>query len=280
MTGADKLPSFLVIGAVKAATTWLTVQLQENPGIFMPNPEPHFFSNEYHRGLDHYRHLFSAAAPGQLIGEKSADYLAHPEAPHRAAELLPKARLVVLLRDPVERAYSDYKMLYRRGTIRGLPDEWLRPGSSQTRFLEGGRYAHHLRRWLDHFDHSQLCALLYDDARTSPRETLATVCSHIGIASNYSERIGSKAVNNGSARLLPLGVRKWLAPLKPFAQPLRGTAGFEKVRGLLAREVRYPPLLPETRARLREFYARDVEQLTEMIGRDLGHWLEPKRMAA
>ena len=274
------LPSFLVIGAVKAATTWITAQLREHPGIFMPAREPHFVSSEHGRGIDHYRGLFAPAAAGQLVGEKSADYLAHPLAPARAAALLPAARLVVQLRNPVERAYSDYKMLYRRGTISGPPEDYLRPGSDQPRFLESGRYAHHLRQWLEQFDQAQLCVLLYEDVRTSPRETVERVCRHIGAEPHYSEQVGTRPVNDGAARLLPLGMRKWLAPLKPLAQPLRGTAGFEKVRGLLAGEVAYPALSPDTRAWLADYYAEDVEQLAALIGRDLGHWLEPRRLAA
>src|SRR3546814_15149110 len=68
--------------AVKSATTWVLEQLQANPAIYMPDPEPHYFSSEYHRGEDYYRGFFaSEGAAGRLRGEKSADYLAHPKAP-------------------------------------------------------------------------------------------------------------------------------------------------------------------------------------------------------
>ncbi|WP_205479969.1 sulfotransferase family protein [Sphingomonas arenae] len=280
MTLTCGLPSFLVIGAVKAATTWINVQLQDHPDIFMPNPEPHFFSTEFDRGLDHYRSLFAPAAPGQLVGEKSADYFAHRDAPARVAALLPSARLVVQLRNPVERAYSDYKMLFRRGTIRGRPEEYLRHGSEQPRFLEGGLYGRHLHRWLEHFPADQLHVLLYEDVRENAEEAVTGVCRHIGAEPRYSERVGTRPVNDGAAQLLPLGMRQLLAPLKPLAQPLRGTAGFERIRGLFAKQVDYPPLRPDTRAWLADYYARDVEQLQSLIGRDLGHWLELRRVAA
>src|SRR3546814_15923426 len=74
------LPRFIIFGAVKAATTWLTYQLQQNPAVYLPDPEPHYFSSEFHRGLSWYGEFFRGAAPGQLPGEKSADYLAHPDA--------------------------------------------------------------------------------------------------------------------------------------------------------------------------------------------------------
>src|SRR3546814_6633922 len=71
------LPRFIIFGAVKAATTWLTYQLQQNTAVYLPDPEPHYFSSEFHRGLSWYGEFFRGAAPGQLPGAKSADYLAH-----------------------------------------------------------------------------------------------------------------------------------------------------------------------------------------------------------
>src|SRR3546814_13764097 len=69
--------------------SWLTYQLQQNPAVYLPDPEPHYFSSEFHRGLSWYGEFFRGAAPGQLPGEKSADYLAHPDAARRIADLLP-----------------------------------------------------------------------------------------------------------------------------------------------------------------------------------------------
>src|SRR3546814_14839387 len=146
------LPRFIIFGAVKAATTWLTYQLQQNPAVYLPDPEPHYFSSEFHRGLSWYGEFFRGAAPGQLPGEKSADYLAHPDAARRIADLLPDIPLVVQLRNPVDRAYSDYRMLYRRGTVRGRPEDYLiRSTTPMPRFLDDGLYFEHLKRWLDYF---------------------------------------------------------------------------------------------------------------------------------
>src|SRR3546814_12979249 len=72
----------------------------QNPAVYLPDPEPHYFSSEFHRGLSWYGEFFRGAAPGQLPGEKSADYLAHPDAARRIADLLPDIPLVV----PIGRA--------------------------------------------------------------------------------------------------------------------------------------------------------------------------------
>lgn len=268
-----RLPSFLVIGAVKAATTWIGAQLRSHPDIFMPTTEPHFFSSDYARGLPFYESFFEEAGNATLIGEKSADYFSHPRAAERIAGLIPSARLVVQLRNPIERAYSDYKMLYRRGTIKGPPEQYLVRGSEQPRFLDYGLYAEHLQRWNDHFPASQLEVLLYEDVLAAPEETVRRVCEHVGAKPVYSEEVGTRPVNDGSAPLLPLGMRRWLSPLKPLAQPFRGRSAFERVRRLMVQPVTYPPLLPDTRARLADYYAADIARLETMIGRDLRHWL-------
>ena len=281
MTINHRLPHFIIIGAVKGATTWIHNQLRDNSAVYLPAPEPHFFSQEYDRGLDHYRHFFDGAAPGQMLGEKSADYLAHPLAAARMASVLPQARLVIQLRNPVDRAYSDYKMLFRRGTVTQGPEAYLdgRP-NDQPRFLEDGLYARHIRRWLDHFSADQIKIILFEDVKATPEQTVATVSAHIGAPCHYSRQVGAKPRNDSSERFLPLPVRTALAPLKEAARPLRGNSMFERVRGLFARQIQYPPLPGPLRARMMDYYARDIDDLETLIGRDLSHWKQRSRLAA
>lgn len=276
-------PSFVIIGAVKAATTWSLEQLQVNPDLYIPDPEPHFFSSEYHRGEQHYRTYFEPwADSGRLLGEKSADYLAFPEAPQRLAAMLPNARLIVQFRNPIERAYSDYKMLFRRGTVRGLPEDYLHSlqNNPQPRFLNDGLYAMHLQRWFEYFPPEQIHAVLYDDIKLNPRLVVEQMSSHIGVTPIFDSEQAKKKANNGSERFLPLPVRKVLAPLKNTVVPLRGKPWFEATRGLLSREVAYPEMSYDTKSRLRDFYAADVEILAAMLERDLSHWLADGRTAS
>src|SRR3546814_15036318 len=99
----------------------------------MPGPEPHYFSTEFHRGPDWYEDFFAAADADQVVGEKSADYLAHPEAARRIAQRLPEARLVVPLRNPIARASSDYCMFFRRGAVSPHPQRYLKIGRPSCR---------------------------------------------------------------------------------------------------------------------------------------------------
>jgi len=265
----------MIIGAAKAATTWLSFQLRQHPSLFLPAAEPHYFSTEFGRGLDWYLDRFQDAGPDRRIGEKSADYLAHPEAPGRIAGLLPKVRLIVQLRNPIERAYSDFCMLYRRGTVGGDPRPYFnRATTPQPRFLDDGLYRQHLDRFLAHFAAEQIKVILYEDIRERPLDVISDVCRYIDVEA--PEALAASITtrkNDSEAPLLPLNLRLALRPLKPLAAPLRGTRWFEAIRAPLARPVAYPEMKPDLRERLRDFYADDVAQLGQLLGRDLSPWL-------
>lgn len=274
-----RLPEFVIIGAVKGATTWVAHQLRSQPHIFLPNQEPHYFSSEFHRGPGWYAGLFDQAPEGARIGEKSADYLAHPQAAERLAKALPAARLVAQLRNPVDRAYSDYCMLFRRGTVDGDIRRHLSPGGPQPRFLEDGFYGRHLQRWLDLFPREHLHVLLYDDVVADGEGELARVADFLGLP-DVRPVAPEVRRNDSRARMLPLSVRRAVAPLKPMAAPFRNSGWFKQLHGVLARPVPYPPLEPDLRARLEELYARDVETLGRALGRDLTGWIGGRRREA
>lgn len=281
MTVEPRLPHFLIIGAIKAATTWVAWELQQHPNIFLPGPEPHYFTREFHRGPDWYSSFFAEAAPAQVRGEKTADYLANPDAAARIAAVLPEVPMIVQLRDPVERAYSDYCMLLRRGSISGRPEEYLDPATATfRRFIDNGLYFSHLRRWFDHFDRDQFLIFLYDDVKASPLEVIGRCYRHIGVSPPQGPVAQSGRINDGSVSYLPLPIRRALAPIKPLVMPLRRHRGFEQFRSMFARPIRYPAMSRDLRARLRDFYEPEITGLARLLGRDLGPWLADDVVAA
>jgi hypothetical protein len=276
---SSRLPEFVIIGAVKGATTWVAHQLRSQPHIFLPQHEPHYYSSAFDRGPDWYRSLFENAPPGARIGEKSADYLAHPLAAQRLARDLPGAKLVAQLRNPVDRAYSDYCMLFRRGTVDGDIRRHLSPGGPEPRFLEDGFYWRHLQRWFDLFPKEQVHILLYDDVLADAEAELARVADFLALT-DVTPVAPEVRRNDSKARMLPLGVRRAVAPLKPIAAPFRSNGWFKQLHGALAKPVPYPPLEPDLRARLQDVYRRDVEQLGAVLGRDLSGWIRDRRQEA
>jgi hypothetical protein len=268
------LPDFVIIGATKSATTWLTQNLRLHQGIFMPSPELHYFSRFLDRGDDWYRAQFAGAREGQLVGEKSASYLPHPEAPQLLHRLLPGAKLLAQLRNPIERAYSDYCMHYRRGQVNRDIDRYLDPLRTPIpRLLEDGFYHRHLTSFLRSFPPDHLKILLYDDIRERPREVFREVCGYLGIDDTLEPQTVDRKVKDKETPRVPPQALRLLAPFKAFVQPYRQTRAFVAARSLIARRLRYPPLTPELRQRLQAHYAEDVARLGDLLGRDLSIWL-------
>lgn len=268
-----RLPDFVIIGATKAATTWLSYNLGAHPEVFLPSQELHYFSRFHDQGEDWYRAHFGGARSNQLIGEKSASYLPHPETPERLRQLLPRARLIAQLRNPIERAYSDYCMHYRRGEVSTDIARHLDPERTPIpRLLEDGFYHRHLTNFLRVFPSGQIKILLYDDIRRRPAEIFRDVCGYLGIDDAVAPQAVERRVKDKDIPVVPPGARRALAPLKELVAPWRETRAFGALRSLIARRLQYPPLTPELRERLAAHYAADVARLSELLGRDLSMW--------
>ena len=271
-------PDFVIIGAAKAATTWLGNQLRARPDVFLPMQEPHYFSREYARGADWYARWFGEAEPGQMIGEKSADYLHDPRVAERLSRDLPHAKLVVQLRDPVERAYSDYCMFYRRGAAGRDIRHHLDPNAVRPipRFVADGFYHAHISGFLQHFPAERIKVVLFEDLKADPRGIARDVEAFLGLPELSDDEAVANNANVKNAPTLPLPLRKALAPAKQLVAPLRDRAWFKTLHSSLAREVDYPALPDDTRTALRAAYAPDTAALEILLGRDLSIWTQAR----
>jgi hypothetical protein len=195
-----RLPDFLGVGVQKGGTTTLQAMLQEHPGVFLPPAkELHFFSLHYGEGEEWYRQQFAATQPGQRCGEITPYYLFHPEAPARIRRLLPAARLIVLLRDPVERCLSGLFHSRRLGLETLQVEEALEaePGrlagaeavlaatdgrhlSHQVHsYLSRSRYEQQLERYEQWFPREQLLLLRSEDLFQNPEGLWRRVLSFL-----------------------------------------------------------------------------------------------------
>lgn len=256
---ARPLPDFLILGAQKAGTTALYAYLREHPALTGPAwKEVSFFDRHFWRDEAWYRGNFpnkvylrairARAGVDPIVGEASPSYVFHPHAPERAAELVPDARLIVLVRNPVDRALSHYHHEVALGREplpfeQALDDEETRMAGELERmrdpryfsyawwnftYQERGRYAEQLERWLELFPHEQLLVIPSEDLLQRPRETYAHVLDFLG------------------------------APQHELAAYPR----------MFERD--YPMMDPATRDRLREHFAEPNRRLYELLGRDLG----------
>lgn len=280
---AARRPAFVIIGAAKAATTWLGNRLRDRPDVFLPLEEPHFFSREFARGPEWYGDLFADAAPGQLLGEKSADYLHDRMVPARLHAMLPEARLVVQLRDPVERAYSDYCMFFRRGTVDGDIVRHLDPARDRPvpRFVADGFYHEQLSRFLAFYPADRVKVILFEDIKADAAGVAREVEDFLGLPPLAAVPAAGSRANVKDAPMLPLPLRRALAPAKQLVAPLRSHGWFKALHRRLAREIAYPPLPASLAASLRAHYADDISRLELMLGRDLTSWKQtPPRLKA
>jgi hypothetical protein len=254
------LPDFLIVGSMKCGTTSVHGWLMEHPFVAPAKKDIHFFSVKYGQGADLYRSYFPyvrdrdafAAEHGRpfISGEATASYLADYWTPHRAAKLVPNARLIACLRDPADRAYSQYTYFRRWGKepletfeeAIAYEEERLRGEESreigdpryhswqlyQWGYLRTSRYAEHLERWLDAFPREQLLILEFEELVTEPERALERIHEHLGLP----------AYRNGELPVLNAGT--------------------------------YEPMAEATRERLREYFRPHNERLRELIGIDFG----------
>ena len=212
-------PTFLVLGAQKAGTTSLHRYLSEDPAVLRASPkEVRYFSRTYDRGDRWYRAQFPLRARrvlGRLqvgvwpaVGEASPQYLFHPLAPARVHAFDPLMKLIAVLRDPVDRAYSQYQMQLRWGYEHGSFEDALALEEAELdaelakfyddppvyttlvnriSYVARGRYAEQLERWLEFFPREQLLVLVSEELVTEPEEAMSSVARFLGIP----ERAGS-----------------------------------------------------------------------------------------
>ncbi len=164
------LPNFIGIGAQRAGTTWLHRCLSEHPQVFVPQPkEVHFFNRQFERGQAWYEERFAGAEGRIAVGEITPNYLNSPAAIPRMASVIPDARLLVVLREPVARAYSAYCLYHKQ--YNGL--SFRQACESGRSLVELGLYAEQLQRVFNHYRREQVKVLLYEDIQVRPAQALA-----------------------------------------------------------------------------------------------------------
>jgi hypothetical protein len=180
------LPNFVVIGATKAGSVSLRHYLDEHPDVFVGGGgtfgEPNFFvaENNWPRGRGWYESLFDGAGSAAAIGECSPCYTwahVYRGVPERMAQVVPQARLVYLVRDPIARMQSMYMHQVSAGRERRRVQEAL----LDDRYLGPSRYGFQLAAFLDHFDRSQVLVIASEVLRDRPREALSAVFDHLAV---------------------------------------------------------------------------------------------------
>jgi len=270
-----RLPDFAIIGAMKCGTSTLHEQLALRSGFFMSRPkEPNFFSDEpeFARGVDWYASLFAGATGRQLCGESSTHYTklpTHPHAAERMHALLPKARLIYVMRDPVERVVSQYLHEWSTREVEGSLEAALQ---RHERFVAYSCYARQLEPYLELYGASVILPVFFERMVAFPDEELARVCRFLGDRSDEpvtwrteraKQNVSSERMRESALRdaLLRVPLLRWLKDRLP--RSIR-----ERAKQLWRYEGR-PQLSPSLRSDLEARIDPDLARLGEWLGTKL-----------
>ncbi|XP_053642814.1 heparan sulfate glucosamine 3-O-sulfotransferase 6 [Cherax quadricarinatus] len=191
---ARRLPDVLIIGAKKSGTRALLAFLRVHPSIRASGPEIHYFDRFYSRGLSWYRSQLPLSLEGQLTVEKTPAYFTTPGVPERVKDDLPNAKLLLVVRNPVTRALSDYTQGLSKHRSRRSFEEltFVRWSSglvnSEWGPISGGLYARHLKRWLDHFPRSSIHVVSGENLIMDPAAELCKVQEFLGLRRVITEK--------------------------------------------------------------------------------------------
>ena len=292
MTGT--VPNFLIIGAHKAGTSSLHRYLQQHPEVFLPAlKEPRFFSYDpdgsdvepspyawgprLHpvRTWNDYLDLFAPVTTQRAVGEASPCYLNHPRSPGRIRQALPDVRLIVSLRDPVDRAYSGYLMAVRDiGETRSFADTI---GGERTAWHDNLAYYAPCRRYLECFPRARMKFVRAEALNAQPAAVLEDLFAFLEVDPAFAPDT-SRQFNTGgvprSRRLQRVLNHRYVRRLRPYVPAVfRNT-----LKPLRQANLREPPRLDtETRARLIERLRDDILRLQDLLDMDLSDWLRVER---
>jgi hypothetical protein len=298
------MPSFLVIGAMKAGTTSLYYYLKQHPQIHMsPVKEPWFFCYEGERlnfrgpgdeylnrnaitNLEAYRAHFGRVSTALAIGEASVLYLYVSKTASRIRHHIPQAKLIAILRNPVDRAYSNFLHQQRAGVepytafpdaLQDEPRRIRENWAPQWHYLRAGFYHGQLKRYFDRFERKQIRVYLSDDLHADPLAMIKGIFRFLQVDDSFTPDVSLRY----NVTRIPRS--------KTFQQLLQRQHALKFLtRPLLPKQVRQhiftnlyernltepPPLSPALRHQLLELYRPDILKLQELIQRDLSKWLE------
>jgi hypothetical protein len=265
-------PDFIVIGAMKSATTTLHEQLARQPGIFMCRPkEPNFFSDDenHARGWGWYGSLFRAAGMTDLRGESSTHYTKLPTYPRTVERLvrdLPQLRLIYVMRHPIERLVSQYVHELTVGRIAvGLREALVR----HPELIDYSRYSMQLQPFVEAYGPGAVLPVFFPRLVTHSQAELERIGRFLGHEGPLRWDFGLEPQNQGSARLRPSSVREALvqAPvLTTIRQRVVPRRWSESLKELWRARVEPPRVTPVVEARLREVFDADLAQLGSWLG--------------
>lgn len=276
------LPDFIGIGAQRAGSSWLAEVLAGHPDICMPTKEIHYFDRNYDKGIDWYRARFQRCGNDALVtGEFTPRYMFDERAASRLTRDCPKAKLICVLRDPVERLVSHYKWARHKKAFRGTIEEFIEEYDVA---LSRGLYFKQLQKFKDYYRSGNLLVLISEEIQ----KDFTSACSRLGdFLEVDASGFAKKSAHNVSMvprfpyfrkKIYDLGAGLNSRHLE-WARRLAVGYCMPIVRPLLDKEGDMEELPPELVHEMVDFFRDDLLQLEGYIGRNLAVWKTRRRIA-
>ncbi len=296
---ADFKIDFAGIGVAKSGTSWIARCLNEHPQVCMAlGKETNFFvtkgfgatlprkiryygTSHFHEGIAWYKALFTHHQPGQLLGEYTVAYLGDPETARMLHEHNPGLKILCCFRNPVDVVYAGYHQMSR---VQPLPDTLEEALKQYPHFLEYARYHKNLQPFLARFPRENFHLMFFEDIKADPAAFFRRICEFLKIDPTFTPPSLHQKVNQRTV-LRSVRLRNLRCALGEF---MGSNAFMRFIRkgliktGIAARVVKLfrmnekpgvsPPMKPETRRMLVEYFRKDNAALSEFVGRDLSAW--------
>ncbi len=311
-----KLPNFFIVGSAKSGTTSIYNYLKQHPDIFMsPIKETHHFSTDidsskfrpdyaanlninidswldgdqkkeiFHafvKDWDKYLKLFKNSENQKAIGEVTNSYLYSKEAAKNIQSKFPEGKIIMILRNPVERAFSHFLMDLKSGLETGSFLEAFKKDMAKSNkgwgisnvYYEIGMYYEQVKRYLTVFPQEQIKIILYDDYRNDAIKTLKEICNFLNIDSNFEFEFSkehNKAMIPKSGAVALMMRQKGL---KAFAKKIFPKSWKNIFSKIFFTNKNLPKLSVDDRKYLIELYKEDIQKLAQLINRDLTSWVK------
>ena len=296
------MPNFLLIGAAKSGTTSLYHYLRQHPQVYMsPIKGPRFFAfqggepdfrgpgdlkmvSQLITDIEGYRSLFAGVSGEKAVGEASAWYLYVPETAYRIRCHVPQAKLIAVLRNPVDRAYSHFQFRRAQGGeeltdfARALDAEEERVRERwgpDFHYKRMGFYHEQLTRYYELFEPEQIRVWLYEDLKEDPSGVMQDMFQYLGVNDAFvPETLRHNVSGTPKSRALQTFIQR-PNPLKSFIKPFVPEKMRRRIRvNLRNRNLAKPPMPEGVREQLTEAYREDILKLQGLLGRDLSSWLK------
>ncbi len=260
--------TFLMVGCQRCGTTWTAAALRDHPEVYQPvKKQSYFFDRHYDNGIDWYLNFFKDVEPHhKAVGEIATGYCL-PESVPRMAKHFPDIKVLMVMRNPIDRAYSNYQ-------TRKVEENWSSFEDAlekDSEFLARGQYIEQVEVLLEHYDNKNILFLLYDDLHDDDRAYLTKILDFIGVDSQRESKLFGQRKN---AAIFPR-LRKWLhlMGLDSVVHMIRKSSIGDWLRRSRKNKGRaYQPMNSETKKNLIEHFRPYNERLAVLLNRDLSHW--------